>query len=267
MAIKVSTGLANELADRASLRTNLKGGRLLIFSGTKPVDADTATSGTLLATATNASGAFVAETRATFLVTVSGVAGTLDTLKIGGISIISGAVTLSAVNAGADAIAANINAYMSIPDCTATTTGSSGVVTITLPKGSGADFNGVAITSTQTTATITINGGSSTTVGGAGATAGVAAVNGLQLTFPASAGAVGISGTWSGLGVAAATATHFRYCCDGDDAGTGASTAYRRIDGSITATGGAGDATIDNINISINQTVTVTAFSFGINRG
>lgn len=267
MAIKVSTGLANELADRASLRTNLKNGRLLIFNGTKPVDADTASAGTLLATITAASAAYTAETRATFLVTVSGSAGTLDTLKIGGISVISGAVTLSAVNAGADAIAANINAYNSIPDCTATTTGSSGVVTITLPKGSGVDFNGVAITHTETTSTIVINGGSSTTVGGTGATAGVAAANGLQFTFPASAGAVGISGTWSGLGVAASTATWFRFCCDGADAGTGASTDYRRIDGSITATGGAGDATIDNVNISVNQTVTVTSFSFGINKG
>lgn len=267
MAIKISTVLANETCDRTSYRSGLKDGRLLIFSGAKPVDAEAAAAGTLLATITAASGAYTAETRATFLVTVSGAAGTLDTLKIGGISIISGAVTLSAVNAGADAIAANINAYMSIPDCTATTTGASGVVTITMPKGSGTDFNGVTVTSTQTTATITINGGASATVGGAGATAGVAAVNGLQFTFPAVNGDIGISGTWSGLGVAAGTAAWFRYCSDGADTGTGASALYRRLDGSITATGGAGDATIDNTSVSIGQPVTVTSFAFGVGKG
>lgn len=267
MALKVSTGLVNAIADTQNLRSALKDARLRIFSGTKPANADTASSGTLLATITTASGAFTAETRATFLLTVSGSAGSLNSLTVGGIDILGSAVTISAVNAGADAIAAAINANYSTPDFTATTTGSSGVVTIYCPKGSGTAYNGVAIAHTETTSTITINGGSSTTVGGTGATAGVAAVNGLQLAFPAVAGVLTNSGTWSGVGVAAGTASWYRFCVDAADDGTGTSTVYRRIDGTITATGNGGDATIDNTSISIGQTVSITSFTFGISQG
>lgn len=78
-----------------------------------------------------------------------------------------------------------------------------------------------------------------------------------ELTLPsdwmaaASSGAVSKSGTWSGTAVAAGTAAHFRLV---DSAGTTCHT-----QGSVTTSGGGGDAIIDNTSIANGQTVTVTA--------
>ena len=69
----------------------------------------------------------------------------------------------------------------------------------------------------------------------------------------ASAGSKAKSGTWSGTGAAAGTAGHFRVV---DTAGTTC-----HIQGSITATGGGGDMTLDNTSIASGQTVTVNTFT------
>lgn len=81
-----------------------------------------------------------------------------------------------------------------------------------------------------------------------------------ELTLPsdwlaaASAGAVAKSGTWSGTAVATGTAAHFRIV---DSAGTTC-----HMQGSVTATGGGGDATIDNTSVANGQTVTVNTFTY-----
>lgn len=249
MSIKVSTGLANEITDRAALRTNLQNGRLLIFSGTQPTNADTASNGTLLCTITNSSGAFVGETLAVWTVVLSGSAGTVDSIKVGGIELMSGSVSFTTdLTTTAAAVASNINNFFSMLDFTATSSGAN--VYVTAPKGSGATLNSMVCTASATTMTATPSSA------GAVTTAGVTTVNGLQWAFPAASGKVAMSGTWSGLGVAAGTAGWFRYCCDSADAGTAASTSYRRLDGTVTITGGGGDITIDNTNVSINQIVT-----------
>lgn len=58
-------------------------------------------------------------------------------------------------------------------------------------------------------------------------------------------------GTWQTTGVAAGTAAHYRIL---DNAGT---TCHEQ--GSVTATGGGGDMTLDNTSIAVDQTVTITA--------
>jgi len=70
----------------------------------------------------------------------------------------------------------------------------------------------------------------------------------------ASAGAKALSGTWSDTSAdASGTAAHFRvYASDGTTA---------HIQGTITATGGGGDMTLDSVSITANQTVTVTSFT------
>lgn len=79
-----------------------------------------------------------------------------------------------------------------------------------------------------------------------------------ELTLPsdwltaASAGAVAKNGTWSGTGSAAGSAGHFRI-----KDSTGATT---HLQGDVTATGGGGAMTIDNVSIASGQTVTVTGF-------
>jgi hypothetical protein len=70
----------------------------------------------------------------------------------------------------------------------------------------------------------------------------------------ASSGAKALSGTWSDTSAdATGTAAHFRvYASDGTTA---------HIQGTVTATGGGGDMTLDSVSITSGQTVTVTSFT------
>lgn len=70
----------------------------------------------------------------------------------------------------------------------------------------------------------------------------------------ASSGSKALSGTWSDTSAdATGTAAHFRvYASDGTTA---------HIQGTITATGGGGDMTLDSVSITAGQTVTVTSFT------
>ena len=70
----------------------------------------------------------------------------------------------------------------------------------------------------------------------------------------ASGGTMTKAGTWEDLSADnTGTAAHFRvYASDGTTCG---------IQGSITATGGGGDMTLDNTSIASGQTVTITSFT------
>ena len=69
----------------------------------------------------------------------------------------------------------------------------------------------------------------------------------------ASAGSVAKSGTWTLNGLAAGTAGYFRIY------DSGLTTCY--MQGTITATGGGGDMTLDNTSIAISQVITVNTFT------
>jgi hypothetical protein len=60
------------------------------------------------------------------------------------------------------------------------------------------------------------------------------------------------SGTWSNAAAATGTAAHYRFTNAGDT---------EREEGTVTATGGGGDATVDNTSIATGQTVTVNTFT------
>ena len=80
-----------------------------------------------------------------------------------------------------------------------------------------------------------------------------------QLTLPsdwmaaASGGTKGLAGAWTGTASAAGTAAHFRIT----DSGGGTCHAQ----GTITATGGGGIMTLDDITLDSGQTVTITSFT------
>jgi hypothetical protein len=263
MAKRLSTAMVDFLSQDGSISGALKNGRLVFFSGTQPASADTA-SGVAIASAlctfTASSGVYTAETRATFLITVSGtLPGTLDTLTVGGVPIISGAVSLATdVTTAAAAIASNINAYQNVGDFKATS--NVGVVTITAPKNTGALHNGVTVAHTETTTTVTTNGGSSATVGGTGATAGVTALNGLTFTFPNASAGVLIKATtpWTGVATATGTAGWFRFAGDGTDVNTTSTTAIR-FDGSIGTSGA--DLIVSSTTITASATQTINTFT------
>lgn len=70
----------------------------------------------------------------------------------------------------------------------------------------------------------------------------------------ASAGSKALAGTWQDTSAdAAGTAAHFRlYASDGTTC---------HMQGTVTATGGGGDMTVDNTNFAVAQTFTITAFT------
>lgn len=81
-----------------------------------------------------------------------------------------------------------------------------------------------------------------------------------EMTLPsdwmaaAASGAKAKAGTWQETAAnAAGTAAHFRIY---DSAGTTC-----HIQGSVTATGGGGDMTLDNTSIAVDQVVTITTFT------
>lgn len=80
-----------------------------------------------------------------------------------------------------------------------------------------------------------------------------------ELTLPsdwmtaASSGSISLNGSWAGTGAAAGTAAHYRL-----KDSTGA-TCHEQ--GSVTATGGGGDLTLDNTSIAVSQAVSVTSWT------
>jgi hypothetical protein len=70
----------------------------------------------------------------------------------------------------------------------------------------------------------------------------------------ASGGAKAKSGTWSDSSAdGTGTAAHYRLKNSGDT---------RRIDGDVTATGGGGSLTLDNVSIAAAQVVTIATFQY-----
>lgn len=83
----------------------------------------------------------------------------------------------------------------------------------------------------------------------------------VEMTLPtdymasAATGSKAKAGTWSGTGITGGDAGYFRLKPT-TPTGTNAI-----IQGTITATGGGGDMTLDNISIAASQTVTVNTFT------
>ena len=107
---------------------------------------------------------------------------------------------------------------------------------------------------TGTGPTLTIRTGAVPANCGAARTGTVLATLALSSNWlaDAAAGSKGILGTWQDAAAdAPGTAAHFSI----DQAGT------CHIQGTVTATGGGGDMTLDNVSIATGQQVTVTAFN------
>lgn len=69
----------------------------------------------------------------------------------------------------------------------------------------------------------------------------------------ASGGSKALAGTWTGTGSAGGNAGYFRIFNNGDT--------VCHMQGTVTATGGGGDMTLDNISIANGQTINVTTFT------
>ncbi len=249
MTLRLSTKLCNNLAGPTGFAATFANGVIDVYTGTQPSSADSAATGTLLGTITQASGAWTAETLASQTITVAGSAGSINTVVVGTLNIIPlGAVAFTvdaATTAAALAAAINRNGLYA-----ATVSGT--VVTVKAPAGTGAAHNGVAFATTVTTLTAT--------VGAATLSGGVDAVNGLTFN-EASGKSVTKSGTWSFVGIADGTAGWWRMRASPADAG-GADTTfiYPRLDGSCGV--GSGDMSLSNVVIAVSAPTTVDAFTW-----
>lgn len=77
----------------------------------------------------------------------------------------------------------------------------------------------------------------------------------------ASTGAIAKSGTWQDTSADnAGTVGHFRIKQSGDSGGASGAT-DERIEGTVTATGGGGDLTLDNNVVTAGQSITINTFT------
>ncbi len=268
MSLRYSPGLQNFIAENGSWKDFLDGGSIEIYSGSQPATPDLAVTGNLLVTITSGGASKTNETRGTGVLTISGTtSGSVDTCTLMGIDILGGAVThTGSHNTTADAVALKINRNKANKICVASTTGASGVVTLTALPGMGATLNSGTLTFTSTTCTTAVT---STTFGSGtgGSVAGIAAANGLKMDYNAAAGVFtkDITQTWSGTAVGAGTQTAgwFRYKSSVVDAGSlDSSAVFLRMDGSI-ATSGA-DMNMTSTAITNGAVQTMSVFQFTI---
>jgi hypothetical protein len=228
MTLRLSTAARDYINSAGSLKAAFQDGQIQIYSGSQPPSADAAPTGTLLCTVTASSAARTAEVLATGTVTLSGSAGSVNSVTVDGVSVMDVAVPFTTdLTTTAALVAAAINAARSVPDYTATSAGA--VVTISAPRGMGLAANGLVVAADATTMTATV----------APMSGGVTAANGLK--FSASSGGVVSkldSQAWSGVAVASGTAGWFRFTGSVADSGAVDSTASQvRMDGAISTSG------------------------------
>lgn len=263
MSHKRSTALVSAVAGKMPYSVAQGNGRIKAYSGAQPAGgSDKAPTGTLLNVYTLDGNAFTGEVRATILIGLSGSAGSIDTLTVGGaIPLIDAAVSAGSLALLADALAAAINAKQQYPDFDAVSDGVS-LVTISGPIGLGAGCNGLTLEHTETTTVVAINGGSSAVFGGAGATAGVTTVNGLNMAYPDVDGVLTKSGeTWKGNAVATGTAGWARWEFDPDD-DQSESTLFRRLDMSMGTSGA--DLNVGTTGMTITQEYSIDTGTFTV---
>jgi hypothetical protein len=249
VTLRLSTALRDFVNNQGSVKEALHNGQILIYSGAQPASADTAPSGTLLATITAAAAARTPEVLASGTVTLSGAAGAVTGCTINGVSIIENAVPFntSLTQTAAD-LAAEINNTLSAPDYSATSAGA--VVTIKAMRGSGAHPNGFVVDAVCTTMTSV----------DAPMAGGVNPVAGLKFGVSV-AGVLSklASQVWSGVAVASGTAGWFRFVGSVADSGVTDSVATEiRLDGSISTSGA--QLNMSSTTVTSGATQTISSF-------
>lgn len=254
MDLKQSTGLRNFVIETGSYKMAFEGGVMMIYEGAAPSSADAAVTGTLLSKVTKASGSHTAEVLATGLIALTGGAsGNVSSITIDSYEILGATVSFDTdLTTTAANIVKQINRYTKTPNwVTATSSGT--IITLSAINGTGTTLNGKTIAVTSVTITTQINGVSSVTMGGAGATAGVASVNGLEYNFTTT-GKFGLNCTASGVNLAGGIGGYFRVLGSVADSGV-LSTTLIRLQGTVGSSGA--DYNLVNTTFELGATHTV----------
>jgi len=286
MALRFSQGTVNNNANGMGWGEIIRGGTCVVYSGTQPATAElAATAGTELVRFTLSKGALTSEKRAGCKITVGTGVGTITSIAVGGVNLLTSAITTSAdASANAALVVAAINANATNPDYYATLGGAIGSTTdyaaaagtfwILAPKNSGILYNGATgvpvVCTVTSSATATVNAGTASGYfNDTGSVAGVAMVNGLTMSCPASAGVITASGSWIGTASNTGTAAWFRILATPQlDTGlinlaTSGDAAYlcMRIDGSVGTSGADMLVSSTAITTAVDQTMTSFALT------
>jgi len=234
-----------------SLKQAFAGGKLLLYTGSQPTNADDAVTGTLLCTYTVSSGAHTAEVSSTGSMTLTGGAsGSVDTFTVNSIEIMGSSTPFntSLTQTAADIVTkCNDNPKNMLFKLSS----SGAVITITAKPGLGTLPNTWVVAQTLTTITT-----SDTDM-----TGGVNQVNGLMFGDSAVGALVKLpSQTWSGVAGNTGTAGWFRLVGSVADAGSlDSSEVFHRLDGNV-ATSGA-NLNLSSTSIVASATQTISTFT------
>lgn len=283
MAKRLSTGFVNGLTQDGGFSQLLSNGVIEIYTGAQPATADAASTGTLLCTFTKAGGVYTAETVATSKIDLTGITTdeTITSITVAGIEILGTTVTYATSDTvTAAAVAAAINTNLSVTSISASATGA--VIIISAPKNSGIKFNNATIVAAGTgvwngtashfqsngvAASATPNTWSSGDgrfgSGAGGSIAGVAAINGLNFTYPNATTGVLVKevAAWQGTAVATGTAGWFRFKGDNTSSSVPSTTAIR-YDGSVGTSGS--DMIVSSTAITSGAVQTLNRFEITI---
>ena len=250
MALRLSAALRNFMMEGGSMKHAMSNCVLKVYTGAQPATAETAPSGTLLCTYSDASGALTREVASQGKVVISGSSGSLDTLTVNSIEIMGSATSyLTSLTITTAAIVTKINDNPKNQLFVASQSGTDTII-ITAKAGMGTLPDGWVVASTATTL-----GRTDTNMGTL--TAGVAAANGLKWGDSAAGVLSKLSTqTWSGVAAATGTAGWFRIEASATDAGGADSTeSIMRIDGSIATSGAELNMTPTSITSAATQTI------------
>lgn len=255
MSLKLTAKLRDDMLKVASLADLMSNCVLKFYTGSQPATAETAPTGTLLVTFSDAAGSLTREVLATGSVALTGGgSGSVNTLTVNSIEIMGSATSFntSLIQTATDIVTKINNNPANKLWVASNVAGTSATVTLTAIPGLGAAANTLTVASTVTTITKT-----DTNTSG-----GVTAVNGLNWGTSI-AGVLSKLSTqvWSGTSVASGTAGWFRFEAAVADAGGVDSTeSIYRIDGAIGTSG----AEINGGNTTITSSVLQTISSYSM---
>jgi len=262
MALLWSTGIRQFVAQHGSYKRALQGGVMVLYSGTVPASADLVAGSytNQLLRITLASGSYTPETQASASLTISGSAGSLDTLTVKksgetAIEIMGAAIPYNTdLTTTASDVVAQIQKYLSNPEYEVSSSGA--IITVKSLMGSGIAQNGFELDCTSSGGLL--ENCPQTFAGG------VAAVNGLTYLYGI-AGVLTKTGTWSGVILNTGTASYWRiYGPTANEWGAPlASTSAIRVQGTC-GVGATFDYNMSSTSLTAGQTHQIDNFNLEI---
>lgn len=258
MSLRFSTSVKNQawnaIAGGVSKTYSLNDGRIAIYSGTQPANADAAVTGTLLGTITKSAGAYS-----------PGVYQSTDDDNVCASQAVTSGSNMSLNGAGAGTL--GVGYFVTISSAATedlrtalfriTGTGNNDEAIVEYLAGG----NNATVYSVNQFKTVTEIYPLKPTAFASNVKVGYAITNGLAFGLSAAGVLSKHTGqTWQFTAVASGTAGWFRWMGDDTDAG-GISTTLPRIDGRITTDGGGGEMILSSLTITSGATTTIDAMS------